>query len=352
MKYAVSRFKVKPLNKISMKKLKLLLLLAIVSCTDPIETTEIGYDFSSANILTFNDESGIIGYGKQSNGNASFVSIDDLYRKAIIKLGESQTEEEHSKILEEYKDVLVLKDSTYVPLLGNVTYRKIINRDRLYVSANYVHKVIDDQYIIFTEKENVNTLLKLESPKGINEDIFRVVKYQDSFKTEINEGSIQSGRTNANCGSNLIADYFDNHGGCSDDRRAYVRAYSYFIISGYYYTPAVFSECWAEIRNWRCNWNQYTNVLHSKNTSFTVSMNINNSTLSYNSGYIPDYSGTGYEWEHVIWGTTSGGSPVGPSTYWNNGPSPTIQFSAIHMESSSQGVGANIPGHWAVIHCQ
>lgn len=345
------------MKKLYLKTIMFLFLIVTISCNDEVQKFDESYDFSVDNILSFKNEGEIFAYGSITKENrGGFMSFDDLYKKAITQLNEVETEEQHARILKEYSDVITLSDSTYSSLISNGAYRRICNRDRLYVSGNYVHKVFDDQHIIFTEKQNVNALIKIKSVTGIDANLFKVVQYQESIKSAIN------GRTQADCGVDLSADYFANYAKCRDDRRAWVRAYAYFMISGYNYTPTVFSECWAEIRNGWCNWNQYQNILHSKNCSFTVkaTINLNTNYYSRTSTDMPTYNGTTAEWEHLIWAYPawqqnpdgSFGIPVGSSISWNNGPTPTIQFHAIHMESSSQGVGADDPTHWAVLDCQ
>ena len=43
---------------------------------------------------------------------------------------------------------------------------------------------------------------------------------------------------------------------------------------------------------------------------------------------------------------------VGQAVYWTGGLPPSVYFSAIHMEGSSQGLDSSDPTHWVVINCQ
>ena len=330
-----------------------IIFLGALSCKEDVAIQNAQhYDLSNANVLTFKNESEVFAYLNTAKDKISnFMSIDDLYKKVLTQLADS-TNVEHSRLLEEYRDVITVADSTYTPVMENSTYRVICNRDRLYVIGNLVHKVLDNQYIIFTEKQNVDALIKIKSVIGIDASIFKVAQYQEFNKREIN------GRTKANCGSYFKVDYFDNHSGCKNDRRAWVETQAYFFLNGITYTPMVLAKCWGEIRRGNCNWYVYDTPLTSINSSFTVGVTYNGGTNLYSKGSSDVSEATesvpGYPGYWVIYGAYLNGnpigSPVGPSFSPNGTPS--IQFTAIHFETSTQGVGANDPSHYAVIDCR
>jgi hypothetical protein len=312
-------------------------------------------DLPDPNMLEFRDAAEIGAYWKGEN-RPNFTSFDDVYKQALARLDEVETTEQHAQLLREYGDVLTLSEGTYVPTLRNPMYRKICNRDRLYASGGYLHRVVDDQNIVFTKKENARALLGVSSASGLDASIFRVANYSTTAPAPDSAGA----RVAASCGHTLQKDYFLNNSGCRNDRRAWVRAHAYFIISGFHYTPAAISEAWAERRTGTsCNWKHYQNVLHTKNCSFTAQVTINDTTLTFQktASHLPSsnpYDSTSEEWEHTIWGDwgADGGPALGAPIYWGGGIPPAIEFSQIHLESSSQGVGANHSDHWAVIDCQ
>lgn len=325
----------------------LFVMVVLVSCGDEniVSSQNDGYDFSNSNILTFKDGADVFSYLSE-NGKKStpqFFSMNDRYEEALAKLEAAETIDDHSSILDDYKDVVQLVEDTYLPVFSNSSYRKIINQDRLYVSGGLVHKVINNEFIVFTEKKYVKDLLKIETIENLGSQ-FKIAPYQSMVDYS------PSGRTKANCGDNLYQDYFDNHSNCRDDRRAWVHGYAYKMVSGNYYTPSALCEVYGERRTgtW-CNWKSYATVLHYKNCSFTVKLAINGTTLYYPIPHssLPDYNGTSDEVSRDIWN-----GAVGTAVLWGGGTPPTTQFDAIHLEGSTQGVGANDPTHWAVINCQ
>ncbi len=233
----------------------------------------------------------------------------------------------------------MLVDSSYVPRIKNYIYRTICNRDGLYVARGYVHRVFDDQFIVYTDVENVADLKQISSINGLDPDKFKVAQYQD-FSDEHNK---INGRSLATCGNPQNAEYFDNHSKCKDDRTVNLYAYTSYIIAGAYYTPRAIVEAYGRIRTgvW-CNWKQYQTILATRNSGINVLWTINNSAKTIVLPFA-DYNGTTevYEWDLV-------NGPIGTETYWNSGPAPTITFSAIHAEATSRGVS----GNWVIMDCR
>lgn len=332
-----------------MKKLMSLCIVIItatvLSCSDdPLKSAPSDYDFSSDNILSFKDGQEAVTYVQNysKNNDSKFKSFNALYIDVLSRLLETESLDEHTKLLNNNKGVVLLIDETYTPTMKSKFYRIITNKDRMYVSNNLVHKVIDDQNIVFTDKKYATVLKNIESIDNLNAEIFKIVQYQQ------NEVTPPSGRILANCGAEVWADYFDNHSKCKDDRRAWVHATATFSVSGYYYTPYVLAEVLAEKRSGTfCNWGWYDNTFYNNPGSFTVAASLNGTVYSY-SGYLPAYGGTnGNEAQHIMYQ-----GPAASAIYWTGGATPTIQFSQIHMEGSHNGVGANDPTHYAVYDCQ
>lgn len=307
-------------------------ILAIaISCSDDSIQVE------NSKILNFKNADEMFDYkSNPSIASKTFVSYDDVYHEALDKLSSAETEAEHTRLLEEYSDVVYLSEETYTPKLSNSLYRKIINRNRIYQSGDFFHKVIDDQYIITAAKDDLETLTKLTSSENLSNK-FNVVKYQEGNYTPTDA------RTKGNCGQDLRKDYFYNQSNCRNDRRAWIRGYTWYAVSGYNYTPSMISEGWGELRTgtW-CNWKQYATEIWTRNASYTVSATINGSTQDF---FLqkPDYDANGDEYEHIIHQ-----GPVATAIYWSGGAVPTIQFTQIHAECRTRGTNNN----WAVLDCQ
>lgn len=325
-----------------------LLLLSFTACSEEFSTAEPGP--ASSGILTFRDSTAIFAYTEKDAAPA-FRSMEQLYQEALGKLDAVTTLDEEQRILQEYRDVVYQADDAYHPVIENPLYRRIINRDRMYISDSSLHKVIDNNYIVFTGVEHRDELRDIESIDHLDLKIFKAARYHGSEPT-----SPHSKLTS--CGNQLQKDHFRNGSNCRNDRRAWIRAYTSFIVSGYYFTPAVISEAWAELRTGTfCKWKQYQNTLYTRNAYFTVTARLNDTTYSFTKTTTDladsnPYNGTSSEWQHFIWGGEDGMHAVGSAIYWGGGVYPSIEFTNIHMESSSQGVGADQDDHWAVIDCQ
>lgn len=331
-----------------MKKLIYLTFLVVIvgSCTDDtllnpeqIKLATLKFN-GSGEMLNYFDS--MIGRGENPTGRTNsqpdngFESFKTVYLNALDKLDQAESLEQHNLLLNEYNDVLTIIDSTYVPKITNPFYQLVCNRAGIYESDGYAHKVIDSDLIVIAKAENINKLQEVSSASGLDSNIFRVVSYTSNESRIIN-----GGRVNANCGTTLQQDYYANSSGCKNDRRVYVRAYAYFVISGNQYTPSAISEAWAEIRNWLCNWKIYDNPIHTRNCSFTVSATLNGTTFNFPLTFSDRSQQSG----SIILNNGAVAQPI----IWQGGAVPSIQFTKVHLESNSQGVGF---GNWAIIDCQ
>lgn len=210
------------------------------------------------------------------------------------------------------------------------------------MSGGYVHKVIDNQFIVFTKEELINELKNIESVQEIkNMNAFTIIQYQES---SINQGSADAGRISANCGSDLTQEYFQNYSGCNRDRRVFVHGNVHYIISGYQYTPHALAEAYGRRRHGPiCFWADYSTELYTRNCSFTATIYINGVTDSY-TRTMTDYAGTSPQSSYTIFNQDLLSGPI----TWSGGIVPTIQFTKIHLEAASTGSN----GNWAVIDCQ
>ncbi|MCE2733722.1 MAG: hypothetical protein ACK5WV_15195 [Chryseotalea sp.] len=314
-----------------------LILFLLDGCRSELEELRYNPDLNTLNFKSsqemidyFNNISSGINFKKKSTNENDFISFEQEYFNAISELENSRNIYEHDSILYANKDILELSDSTYIPKIVNPFYQLICNRKGYYESENQLHKVLNDSEIAIVNMENASLLIN----GNLNSSLVKIVKY-NSDEQQVN------GKVKGNCGQKLEVNYFANAKRCRDDRRVYVRAYAYFAISGNQYTPMVISEAYGEIRNWLCNWNLYSTELRTRNCSFTVTARLNNKDYSSSLSFPNKIANS----KSII---LHNGAVAQPIT-WLGGQIPTIQFTSIHLESTSRGVGLN---NWAILDCK
>jgi len=276
--------------------------------------------------------------------NSQFESFKEVYYKAMEELDDLESDEQHEKFLQKYSDIIVLRDNTYMPKISNSFYQAICNRDGIYESEGYVHKVIDDNQMIITESKNISALKNINSISGLDSKKFQKVTYNVSSTVP------HEGRMATSCGqSSVIKDYFNNNRRCRDDRKVYVKGYVYWITSGRTYIPAASAEAYGMLRNGWCNWKPYKTSLATRNCSFLVSASINGqstpySNTQYYSKTFADQSTTSDAYEIQI----HYGRLTQSSYFWDQLSTPSIQFMQVNLEATSRGVGNN----WVELNCQ
>lgn len=268
---------------------------------------------------------------------SEFKSFKEVYHTAMKELDEVETFEQHNAFLRNYSDILTLTDSTYVPKITNPFYQAICNRDGIYESEGYAHKIIDSNYMVISESENIRALQNVNSISGLDSEIFRVATYNGAT-TEVEQGRVM-----ANCGSSIYKDYFKNDDGCRKDRRVYVSGSVDFLISGYNYTPTLFAQAYGEKRNWLCNWKNYETSLATRDCSVKVTATLNGQNYSTSLSF-PDEETTSDSYDIILHQGALTANPI----YWQGGAVPTIEFTRINLEATSRGVGDN----WVELNCQ
>lgn len=232
-------------------------------------------------------------------------------------------------MLREYSDVLTLVEDEYVPAIDNFVYGSLCNRNRIYRAGGYTYRVFDSEYLIRTETENEEALMKISALDGLDENIFSVLQYQQ------NEQSLTG------CGSSTKkqAVYFDNEGRCTDDRKVFITLQATPLDKG----PdepcriVVSSKVEGKIRDFWCDWSSYKTRLKTRNSFYTL--RAKGVITSVFVDAFSDYSG------EVKW-------HVEKKEYvmpWDKTKLPVLTFDNVHAEASSRGVGFD---HWAVIDCK
>ena len=275
----------------------------------------------------------------------SFVSYRSVFKNANKEWLEVTTTNEQTNFLKKYQDILTLVDSTLKPLIEIYLYQSIVNREGIYRTNGYVNKIIGD-YIVSVKE---NEFLKLNNIKSIKTDSKNTPTHEDGVKIFkfIDSDSNSNLRISTTCEPTMVAEYFDNHRKCSDDRRVYVSAKSYIKFStnfeGDWRQPRVEIKVWGTIRNSWCNWGNYLTQLQYRNVSFSIMAWIRQDGISSPLLYtrsLTDYAPLGdrsvLTWDQPI------GNPV------LNQVIAASAFTSLHAEGSSRGVSSN----WAVLDCQ
>lgn len=336
-----------------MKKIiPIFIFLIGFSCSDESIHKEVDNSSQDLVTLSFNSSEEMSAYvlnakngtnprGRESS-SSKFQSLDDIYKNALKAFSVAETHEEIASLLKTYGDVVELSDSTFLPKLQNEFYRTVCNREGIYESEGFAHKVIDNQFIIVTKEENLKALRKIKSIDNLDQSLFKLIEYNGSgFKNETINGRTLSDA----CANNMEYSYYYDPSGCKSDRKVYIAAGTWWVISGNDFTPWLASRTWGRRRaGTLCYWYGYNTILNYRGAYFDVKIVINGITRHFilNNISIPDYYGTVEESEKQIWNDFL----TGPIT-WQGGTPPAISFTRAFVEASSRGTNNN----WVSVDC-
>ncbi len=313
---------------------------------DEIDLTLIS-NSDQPSTLKFDDAEQMLDYINSKDGDDAvkrtmledknnFQSFREIYQEAMIELDEVENIKQHEAFLKKYKDIVSVVDSTYVPRIKNPLYQKICNREGIYVSEGYAHKVMDSEYMIITESEYINKLRKINSKANLDSEIFRIAPYNSSNNVArrviepIDGGGSggSSGGSSGGCGSSINKNYYNNNSKCRDDRKVFVSGLADFIISGNNYTPTVYVQAYGEKRSaFFCNWNNYKTSLATRDCSYRITVTMNGQNYSYSESF-PDQETTSDALDIVIDEGALTDNPI----YWQGGAVPTIEFTRINLK--------------------
>jgi len=324
-----------------------------------------------SDVLAFEDDATFKSYladleGKQTSSarisTNSFQSFEYHFQNVMLQLDSAKTESEYSEILSKNSDILYVEDSVIQPKIKSAVYQQLCNRDRMYVTGQQVIKVLNDEMLLSTSRENVALIqdLEIKDVSSVeNNSHIEIFRYGNNSSSISNINS----RTMADeCGSFLNANYSYNPSGCKDDRKVFVEASAYTIYANFTktvngtpipwmtYQPTVQIKVWGEYRNRLCNWNYYSTTLSFKDGRIVVDAwdRISEDpyrTYSVSSGWIYYVSGdSNGDARQLIWTKYIGAELVNEGHLLVNDP---FMFTEVTVKATSRGVN----GNYAVINC-
>ncbi len=268
--------------------------------------------------------------------NIKFKSYNEAYLEALQQIIEAKTIESHDELLAKFKGLVILEDSIYKPIVRNSFYGSIMNQDRIYLSSGMAYKVMDNEFIVETKKQNVGDLMSLNSIENLDTENFRLIQYGGTRSISELNGE----RVSSSCSNYMEAQYTKNKSGCKNDRRVLVSADLYRIVSGSY------TSIYSEVKVWGrkktaifCNWVDYSTTLKLRNATHTVTYYVGTAPVTQ-SRFFYDYQ------SEVDEPSAIGRWTVLPPTTGT----PLIigeKYDYVHSEASSRGVGDN----WVTLHC-
>lgn len=323
--------------------------LCIVACGDQ---EDFDTNTSLVNVITFKSHEELNSIATEITGmdenqfasweqKNSFQSFRTIFIQAEREWKSIATEQEQISFLQKYSDILTYKDSVLIPAISIPLYQSIANREGLYITDGYVNKVVGD-YIVSARIEEYQKLKLIDGATTISDNMsVRSIRFK-GVDTKA------SARTNANCETEITAEYFKNGKNCRHDRKVILYVKSYLVVSttsqGVWRTPRVLIEVTGRYRTGTfCRWlGQYDEPFSYRNVSFTImAWETQNGVgvpklFSY---ALPDRSETSYI--QLRWN-----EPIGSSLL--NQPIVAQPFNTIYAEASSRGTDDN----WAVMDCQ
>ncbi len=265
-----------------------------------------------------------------------FLSMEEIYQRSLLELDAIESLESFNDWLIEYSDVVSVVDSTIVPRIRNTDYRKLCNREGLYASDGYIHRVLDNELIMLGKEKFTNEILD-QDMNNYDLEKFMIHRYSN-----FNSQSL-TGRIQAACPANNILEskYTKNPSGCNSDRRVTIHTATYFLTSGSFKIPKVLSEVYGDRKHAViCQWVEYKTSLHSANVFGNATYKVGG---NQNSGSWSPPNKTKNDKKRM----TVVNELLGNIIWWDGSSSYWINMDNAHHEGSSTGVGSN----WAVGDC-
>ncbi|HSP81480.1 MAG TPA: hypothetical protein VLQ93_23380, partial [Myxococcaceae bacterium] len=274
-----------------------------------------------------------------------FMSMRRAYSQLTQRLESVRTEEEHARLLQEYRDVIKMTDDGIAPLVELDTYASIANRRGVFYVDGAVHKVTR-QWVFSAADGRLDALEQLLATPAVE------ARTRDSDTLDLPQG-VRGMRHTVDsrvvaqgvCGSEKSTTYTNG------DRRLlfYIRTYAYTVYDccSYYQGYAVQWEMRGKKKNLFGSWVSYSTAYEYRNVSTGLDVprvtGSNGSSNTYT--FIPVTLWAGYgasDADAEAWYLT-----VYPGDLVRNVTLSAPSFDKVHGEASSRGIGAN----WAIIDC-
>jgi len=329
-------------------------LIAVLSCNEqadnqpePFSASSAMARFSSADeFKTMTDKIVSMTDSEldQWEKSKSFVSYRTVLKEAIAVWQQVESEEAQTSFIKKYHDIVKIENDELVPLISLAFYQAIVNREGMYETAGFVHKISGD-FIITVDKKECAKLKGITLQQGNKVTIekgVRVAQYTGQAK------NIELSRTNAACSPEMVVSYFYNDTNCRHDRRVFMSVRSYLArftnYEGDWWQPRVETKVYGHVRTSTfCRWETYMTTLYWKGVSYDINgWRFANNTITPASFSVslPDYTSKIDEFHHTD------DRAIGDRVL-NHNISPAA-FTRLHAEGSSRGVH----GNWAVVDCQ
>jgi hypothetical protein len=270
-----------------------------------------------------------------------FLSYRSVFRQAMQEWQNVESPADLSKFLAKYDDIVTVVDSVLRPHIDIRLYQGIVNREGVYETNGFLHKIVGDE-IMTVAKADAEKLNSISHNAELTPKESGVRAYRYRSRPVEKEA-----RVNSTCTTHMTASYFHNESNCRHDRRVYMSARSYVVLStnttGDYRQPRVEIKVWGTLRTgtW-CNWKQYSTTLAYRNVSFSIMAWADQGGIAIPQSYsrvLPDYAPAEDRWD-LPWDQPIGDRVHNQVIY----PSP---FTNFHGEATSRGAH----GVWVILDC-
>lgn len=287
-----------------------------------------------------------------------FKSFYTHWREANDEFEGVDSDVELATFLRKYGDIVSFENGELLPKLDDPIYQRIVNRQGFYQTMNVMNRVIGDR-IYYTKLDDWSKLTSFNPANAEQENI-------QSLSYKLPGGSFEvtaSGRTASACMGQMVANVEVDVGGCTGDRQSWIRVEGNLISGQIYFElddgqpyylnsrqMSMYFTVWGRKKNVWCNWKEYETQLEWHGITYTMTAWVNYDYIYYNgtviqtystptpfSGTVPDYYGTGNEYQHIAArflgdatiNETWPANPPSAATMWGKTRGVGVQYAAI-----------------------
>ena len=309
-----------------------------------------------------------------------FISQRSILNEAYSKLSGAVTEEEVYDVLDKYKNVLQIVNDVIVPKLDLSHYNIIVNKDGIYSVGNMVFKVTTNKQYGVTKRYYKILYSSNLSNMGIENQVYVSPINIPYFNENGGNSSAREPFDDGDppppppadpppvvCGYFYDKDYIKNVSGCVNDRKLYVKVYTYYLHTAYwesldgvsylsqYWKPFFYSGVFGYKNSLLCNWNSYETSIQVRNYHHVV-RGFEWVTPYVSGNYKTNASPKYYEITNDDYNSPTDTYSIQDllsvhKDFVKNEPELVLDypqdFRSVHIEASSRGIG----DYWLVIDC-